>query len=300
MPRRQARKNHSEEEHSTPPTPNSPTQEHHGRIEAWFEGCEENIQAFLIEFNRKQICIPRLVKYSWLRDEGFGDLLAQLKHQKLKTFVELSGQIYPDLVKVFFTNLLFKNNMLLTHVKGVRMEITNHVWKDVAGLKPRGVQVRKGETRSVQDFNKVEYFKQCLRDPTAASRTFHVGGLKVHERLLAMLVNKIVVPRGSSHSTLNEGDLILMYCIQHNIQVDWIFVMRDHMLKAIRLSDFRLPYVTLVSRFIDYFSVDVSDELEEASGAVHQVTTQNLHKFGFTKIGNQWSAGGEVAAATHD
>ena len=63
------------------------------------------------------------------------------------------------------------------------------------------------------------------------------------QRLLAMIVTKIIVPRGRNHSTLNEGDLILMYCIQNSIEVDWIYVIRDHMLKAKRLTDFRLPYV---------------------------------------------------------
>jgi len=29
----------------------------------------------------------------------------QLKHHRLKTFLELSGKIYPDLVNVVFTNL---------------------------------------------------------------------------------------------------------------------------------------------------------------------------------------------------
>jgi len=33
-----------------------------------------------------------------------------LKEQKLKRFLEMSGNIYPDLVKVFYTNL---NSMLI-------------------------------------------------------------------------------------------------------------------------------------------------------------------------------------------
>jgi len=65
----------------------------------------------------------------------------------LKSFLELSGKIYPDLVKVFFTNLEFKNDVLLSSIKGVQMEINKRAWKDVVGLKPRGVQVRKGEIR---------------------------------------------------------------------------------------------------------------------------------------------------------
>jgi len=37
------------------------------------------------------------------------------------------------------------------------MEITRQTWKDVAGLRQKGVQVRKGETSAVDEFNKVEY-----------------------------------------------------------------------------------------------------------------------------------------------
>ena len=102
---------------------------------------------------------------------------------------------------MFFTNLEFKNDVLLSNIKGVRMEINKKAWKDVVGLKSRGVQVRKGEI-------------------------------------------------GDVLSTLTEGDLILMYCTQYNVQVDQIYLIRDHILKAKRLTDFKLPYVVLMSKFI--------------------------------------------------
>ena len=91
--------------------------------------------------------------------------------------------------------------MLLSNIKGVRMEINKKAWKDVVGLKSRGVQVRKGEI-------------------------------------------------GDVLSTLTEGDLILMYCTQYYVQVDQIYLIRDHILKAKRLTDFKLPYVVLMSKFI--------------------------------------------------
>ena len=113
---------------------------------------------FLIEMNRKQINIPKVLRFSWLRAKDFESLFQQLKHQKLKFFLELSGKIYPDLVKVFFTNLEFKNDVMLSSIKGVPMEINKRAWKDVVGLKSRGVQVRKGETRVVPKFNKMQYY----------------------------------------------------------------------------------------------------------------------------------------------
>ena len=48
---------------------------------------------------------------SWPRAENFGNLEQHLKTKKLKTFLELSGMVYPDLVKVLYANLKFNNGM---------------------------------------------------------------------------------------------------------------------------------------------------------------------------------------------
>jgi len=75
------------------------------------------------------------------------------------------------------------------------MEINKKAWKDVAGLKSRGVQVRKGETVVVSEFNKVQYYGQCLRNPATEIKHFRVGGLKVDQRLLCMIVTRIIIPQ---------------------------------------------------------------------------------------------------------
>ena len=50
-----------------------------------------------------------------------------LKEQRLKRFQELTGNIYLDLVKVFYTNLHFNGDSLISHVKGVEMVIISDV-----------------------------------------------------------------------------------------------------------------------------------------------------------------------------
>jgi len=44
-------------------------------------------------------------------------------------------------------------------------------------------------------------------------------------------------------------------------------------MKAKRLMDFRLPYVVLISKFIEYFGVDVEDVLEDSTRIQYQVLT---------------------------
>jgi len=71
------------------------------------------------------------------------------------------------------------------------MEITRQTWKDVADLSQKGVQVRKGKTSVVDEFNKVQYFNQCVHNQGEQTRNFHVGRLRVEERLLAMVLPRL-------------------------------------------------------------------------------------------------------------
>jgi len=100
------------------------------------------------------------------------------------------------------------------------MDIIRQTWKDMVGLRQRGVQVHKRETTTVDEFNKVQYINQCVCNQGEQTQNFYVGKLRVEERLLAIVVTKIIMLRGSNHATLNEGDLVVMYCIQNGVVVD--------------------------------------------------------------------------------
>ena len=159
-----------------------------GRIESWFNGNQEKMDLFIHEISRKQINISKVVKFSWLDAEGFRGVRKLLQHQKLQKFLELNGRIYPDLIKVFFTNLSFEGSTLKTQVKGVEIEITPTVWKNVAGLKDEGVKVTKGYTSDVEEFNKVQYFRSCMRNKRDSMSSFNTGKLNLEERILAFIV----------------------------------------------------------------------------------------------------------------
>ena len=68
------------------------------------------------------------------------------------------------------------------------------------------------------------------------------------------------------------------------------------MMKANKLTNFKLPYVVLISKFIEHFGVDVEGELEESTGLLNHVSTLNMHKMGMTKIGNTWLVEGDHGA----
>ena len=70
----------------------------------------------------------------------------------------MKGNIYPDLIWVFYPNLKFEGNNFVSHVKGVDMEISHDVLVAVTGLKYVGLRINKGNIGVVEKFNKVQYY----------------------------------------------------------------------------------------------------------------------------------------------
>jgi len=128
------------------------------KLEGWFAGDTNLINKYLLKTSRKNVNTPKVVSFTWMKQQKLDFVRSVLKEQKLKRFLELTGNIYPDLVKVFYTNLSFDGDSLVSHVKGVHMIITNEVWSTMTGLKSSGLRINRGNLGVVEDFNKIQIF----------------------------------------------------------------------------------------------------------------------------------------------
>ena len=135
-----------------------------GRLEGWFSRDNDLIERYRFETSTKVINNPKVVSFDWLKSQKLDNVKRLLKDQSLRKFLEMKGDIYPYLIRVFYTNLKFEGNNLVSHVKGVDMVITYDVWTVVVGLKYYGLRVNKGNLGVVEDFNKVQYYKSCLKN----------------------------------------------------------------------------------------------------------------------------------------
>jgi len=185
------------------------------------------------------------------------------------------------------------------------MEITHDVWDAVTGLKYAGLRINKGNIGVVEDFNKIQYYKSCLKNPQAQVRTCSVGVLKLDERVFSLIVTWILTSRGSNHFVSTEEDLVYIYCIMKKIKINWIHIIKEHMQKSMRLSDYHYPYVVLISKFLLYFEVNLEDETSELVKSTQEVNNGSLSKMGFTKINGRWVSkdgdhGGSLSVAVAD
>jgi len=107
----------------------------------------------------------------------------------------------------------------------------------------------------VKEFNKMKFYKSCLKYPLSKVRNFSVRGLKLDERLIAFIISWMLTPRGSNHSTISKEYLVLI-----KVKLNLIHIFKDHKQKETRLSDFHYPYAILISKFLHYFAVDLQEE----------------------------------------
>jgi len=176
----------------------------------------------------------------------------------------------------------------VSYVKGIKMKVTNEVWNLVAGIKYVGLKVGKGNTNGIQEFNKIQYYRSCVRNPSLSVNRFHAGNLNLTPRLIAYIIAWKLIPRGTDHAVLHKEDLILLYCIMNMIKFNWVYIVMEHMLKSKRLADYRFPYVILVSKLIDYFGVDISNVRNKTIKAVSEIDNATLIKLGFHKVEGCW------------
>jgi len=238
-------------------------------------------------YSRKIIITPKVPSLEWLKEEKLDEVHDMLKFQKLDRFLKLTGNTYPYLVKVFLTNMWYDKENLYSQVKGTDITINEEVWLSVTCLRNDGVTVSRGNTSELGNFNKVQFYKSCLRNQESALRTFNVGGLVATPRILAYIVIWVLKPRGFNHATLTEEDLILMYCLMNKIKVKWVNVIREHLFKVGKKLEYHIPYVILLSQFIEYFEIYVESEVVEEIKALNQITTANLTKIGLRKMKNK-------------
>ena len=72
------------------------------------------------------------------------------------------------------------------------------------------------------------------------------------------------------------------------VKINWIHIIKEHMQKSMRLSDYHYPYVVLISKFLLYFEVNLEDETSELVKSTQEVNNGSLSKMGFTKINGKW------------
>jgi len=68
-----------------------------------------------------------MLSLDWLKEEKLVEVRSMLKFQKLDQFLNLTRNTYPDLVKVFLSNMWYDDECVYSQVKGIDFAINEEV-----------------------------------------------------------------------------------------------------------------------------------------------------------------------------
>lgn len=144
-------------------------------------------------------------------------------------------EFYPEMVRVFYSNMVSKKGKLTSVVKGVPISMTTTELSFVLGILSGGHKfvVTKAPW---EDYSKHAFYyglsglsehqfynkrkKSSGRD--LPERVYwSPTNFTLNDRMLHYFLVYVIVPRYSNHCTITDPEMMLLYAIKNNFHVDW-------------------------------------------------------------------------------
>jgi len=129
----------------------------------------------------------------------------------------------------------------------------------------------------------MQTYRGMLLNPTRILRNIlDVGGLTEEDRMLVYIIIYILSPISNNHTQVIDDNLQIIYGLKSSIQMNWVLLIEDIMLKSRRLMDYEFPYV------VDF------------TKGSNEITERHLKKLGMTYVDHEWIMVRDQPAATNN
>ncbi|KAK9178223.1 hypothetical protein WN943_027413 [Citrus x changshan-huyou] len=224
--------------------------------------------------------------------------LAKRFHQQFMTCEE---NVYPDLVKVFYSNMdcsAEKENRVITTVGGVSIEFDDSELNFVLGTSDDGLEIFSPRKRlDIDDYVHIDAVKNiCHRiDLSDDDCTIHFRTqcLCLQTRILLLFIQSIVLPRSGHLDEVSHMDVALIDCILRHRPVDLGYTIVRNMLSIPKLITRSLPYGHFITRILKYFSVHIQEPSCRPSKSIGDEAVSSL---GFECCNGTWTSAHAASA----
>lgn len=168
---------------------------------------------------------------------------------------------YPELVKVFYSNMVRKKGKLTSVVKGVLISLSA---SDICAIFeiPLGGHKFVGTLAPWENYSKHAFYyslSHLSEHQIYNKRKKSSGGdnpkrvywssakFSINDMMLHYFLVYVVVPRFSNHCTITDPEFLLLYSIKTNFHVDWGYSILSHMMSHDEHAE-GLPYAHLLTK----------------------------------------------------
>ena len=243
---------------------------------------------YLSQFSSRIILDPKYLDIDFFNDETF-DCYQVFQNSGLIDFMSLKLPYYPELVKVFYSNLKIQDGIISSEVHGISMIIDQSLFFSLTKLPSQGAPFEGTIFYDWKfDYSSHDARRMVCNDQAEMTGRLLAGSLTFDNRIMHYIIVRILLPRSSNLAQASEEDLILMWAFLTGRQIDWAHLVRYRMHKALR-TNAPLPYPQLVTLFLHHFQIPLDDESFVQVKRSFAIGAGAVTSFGYRKDRNgQW------------
>lgn len=181
---------------------------------------------------------------------------------------------YPELVKVFYSNMVKKKGKLTSVVKGVLISLTA---SDISAIFeiPTGGHKFVGTKAPWENYSKHAFYYSLSRlseHQFYNKRKKSFGGdnpkrvywspakFSIDDRMLHYFLVYVIVSRFSNHCTITNPKMMLLYAIKTHFRVDWRHTILSHMMSHDEYAE-GVSYAHFLAKIFRHFNINLESEL---------------------------------------
>ncbi|KAH9783541.1 hypothetical protein KPL71_009348 [Citrus sinensis] len=177
----------------------------------------------------------------------------------------IEENVYPDLVKVFYSNMdcsAEKENRVITKVGGVLIEFDDSELNSILGSSDDGLDIFSlRKPPDIDDYVHVDVVRNICRrsDLSVEDCTIHFRTqcLCLQTHFLLRIIQSIVLPRSGHLDEVSHMDVAMIDCILRGRPVDLGYSIIYTMLSIPALITRSLPYGHFITRILKFFKVPI-------------------------------------------
>nr|KYP56404.1 hypothetical protein KK1_002641 [Cajanus cajan] len=239
-------------------------------------------------FSERNIVDPKYLNIDFFEDESF-ECYTILKNSGVLDFMSLKNPVYPDLVRVFYSNLEIRNGLIYGEVKKIPIVINQSLFFDLSKLSNQGT-LFEGTIIDAwkEDYSHPNARKMICVDDADMSGRLLAGFVKFDYRIMHYIIIRVLLPRTTNLAQATKEDLILIWALITGQEFSWAHLIRNHMNKALQ-ANAPLPYLHFITTILEHFNVPLDNEAWVPIKRSFEIGAIAVASFGYKKtLDNTW------------
>ncbi|MED6224883.1 hypothetical protein PIB30_088414 [Stylosanthes scabra] len=256
--------------------------------EDWFEEDSEK-KAYSERLSRMHIIPPRYVGNGAIPEDKYPEFWRLIDVQGLRQILLQREGYYPRFVAAAFAFIVVDDKIgedgqgtfhLCVSFMGRTFNFLLERIAEAWGLRNAGTTFRGGSNPHSEwnEFEKTDAARALRLDP-ASSGKYHVNKMTTTHRLLLYVISRILMPRKSNHGSTTEEDLIFLWAMINEKQINWPYLMAHKLVEYSHCkvnSALGLPH--LWGKVFPLIPLDISQEEFVASKPEFAITSKNINQ----------------------